>query len=160
MKSNSSPFGKEALYSKCVRDVPKWAMVCVAPTLCLVAQEGYLQHRCFQRTPLLPTQALLCLKSWCPGGCSNRDEAPPCTSDTLSERNPLLLSLPRPHTAAVWPTCCCVCQVHSKRAQRSGAHTKAGALAPSQTLAVRKPQLSHNVKWAYKMPGEIAPRVD
>lgn len=45
-------------------------------------------------------------------------------------------------------------------AQHSRAHTKAGTLAPSQTLAVRKPQLSHNVKWAYKMPGEIAPRVD
>ena len=39
-------------------------------------------------------------------------------------------------------------------------NTKEDSLALSQTLADRKPQLSHNVKWAYKMPSEIAPRVD
>lgn len=112
----------------------------------------------FSRTPL-PTQGLLCLKSPHPGGCSEM-KFHLALLILFLKGIPLLCSLPRPHTAAVWPTCCCVCQVHSKRAQHSRAHTKAGTLAPSQTLAVRKPQLSYNVKWAYKMPGEIAPRVD
>lgn len=38
--------------------------------------------------------------------------------------------------------------------------TKEDTLAWSQTLTDRKPELLHNVKWAYKMPGKIAPRVD
>lgn len=114
----------------------------------------------FNRQTLLPRQVLP-LKLPCPGCYFLIEMNLHCALLIFfSEKNPRLLLFP----GSIQQLCDQPAGVSAKFTasvpSTAQLKTKEDTLAWSQTLTDRKLDLSYNVKWAYKMPGEIAPRVD
>lgn len=118
-----------------------------------------LQHCCFQWTPL-PRQALL-PKLPCPGHCSLIEmKLQRALLILFSERNPRLILIPSSIQQLSDQPAGASAKFTASIPSTAQLNTKKDTLALSQALTDRKPQLSYNVKWAYKMPGEIAPRAN
>lgn len=116
-------------------------------------------HHCVLNGQTLLSGLVLLLKLPCPG-CYlliERKLQPALLIFSL-KRVPASFSFQAPYRSRV--TNLLVCLPSSEQVCPAQLKTKEDTLALSQTLTDRKPELSYNVKGPYKMPGEMAPRVD